>query len=155
EGGPPGKSRRECPGNQVCRNAGAAIGCFSFTNDASLLLPTPALTGPYRITPMRGSRNMGGSFTITATADDPRVAVQAGKAGRIVDGGPSTPATGPGEVLELTMTKGDAVELVSGIGIGAMDLSGSLVQATKPIQVIGGVPCVAVPTDAMDRAYTC
>lgn len=155
QGGAPGKSWSECPGNRICRNAGAAIGCFSFTNDASLLLPTTALTGNYRITTMRGSRNMGGYFTITATEDDTRVTVQVGKAGRIVDGGPSIPPAGPGEVLELTMNKGDVVELVAGIGVSASDLSGSLVQATKPVQIIGGVPCVAVPTDAMDRSYTC
>jgi len=157
QGGANGKSWAECPGNKVCRNAGAAIGCFSFTNDASLLLPTPALTGNYRITTMRGGRNMGGYFTITATEDDTRVTVQVGKGGRIVEGsqGGRIPPTGPGEVLELTMNKGDVAELVSGIGTGASELSGSLVQATKPIQIIGGVPCVAVPTDAMDRAYTC
>ena len=156
QGGPAGKSWSECPGNQICRNAGAPIGCYSFTNDASLLLPTPALTGNYRITTMRGSRNMGGYFTITATEDDTRVTVQVGKGGRIVEGGQGgrIPATGPGEVLELTMNRGDVVELVSTIG-NAAELSGSLVQATKPIQIIGGVPCVAVPTDAMDRPYTC
>lgn len=153
EGGPAGKSWNNCPGNQICRNAGAAIGCFSFSNDASLLLPTPALTGNYRVTTMRGGRNMGGYFAITATADDTKVAVKVGKTGRIVEGR-GISATASGGLLELSMNAGDVVQLVSAVGTSS-DLSGSLVQASKPVQIIGGVPCVAVPTDAMDRPYTC
>lgn len=153
QGGPSGKDWGRCPGNQICRQAGAAIGCFSFSNDASLLLPTPALTGNYRVTTMRGGRNMGGYFAITATSDDTRVTVKLGTLGRVVEGG-SVPATGPNGVIELSMNAGDVVQLVGAAG-GNNDLSGSLVQASKPVQIIGGVPCVPVPTDAMDRQYTC
>ncbi|MER2605396.1 MAG: hypothetical protein ABTQ29_06170, partial [Siculibacillus sp.] len=42
--GPPGKDWSSCPGNQ-CGTA-----CFSYSNDASLLLPSTALTANYRIT---------------------------------------------------------------------------------------------------------
>src|SRR5262249_8619786 len=50
KGGPPGKSWVSCPGNLICNQSSTAIGCYSFTNDASLLLPTTAMTGNYRIT---------------------------------------------------------------------------------------------------------
>lgn len=153
EGGAPGKSWSECPGHQICRQAGAAIGCFSFSNDASLLLPTPALTGNYRVTTMRGGRNMGGYFAITATADDTQVMVKVGKTGRIAGGG-NISETGPDGIVELSMNAGDVVQLV-GVAGTTSDLSGSLVQASKPVQIIGGVPCVAIPTDAFDRQYTC
>src|SRR5690606_24278331 len=43
QGGPPGKNWSSCPGNI------SGIGCFSFSNDASLLLPSTAMTGNYRV----------------------------------------------------------------------------------------------------------
>ena len=53
KGGPPGKDWSSCPGNDPCTdqaspNYGAAVGCYSFTNDSSLLFPSTALTGNYR-----------------------------------------------------------------------------------------------------------
>ena len=35
-------------------NFGATVGCFSFSNDASLLLPSSAWTGNYRVTGQAG-----------------------------------------------------------------------------------------------------
>ncbi len=52
--------------------------------------------------------------------------------------------TPPGGRLELSMNAGDVVQLVASIG-GSVDLSGSLVQATKPVQVIAGLPCTSMP----------
>src|SRR5439155_24199130 len=56
QGGPNGKSWATCPGTtKKCILAGnQPIGCFSFTNDASLLLPSTAMTGTYRITGHQG-----------------------------------------------------------------------------------------------------
>ena len=49
QGGAPGKDWSTCPGLQTCQTSFQANGCFSFTNDASLLLPSTAMTGNYRI----------------------------------------------------------------------------------------------------------
>src|SRR5690606_33875010 len=54
QGGPVGKSWANCPGNQVCSNTLTALGCFSFSNDASLLLPTSALGSTYRVPSLQG-----------------------------------------------------------------------------------------------------
>ena len=53
-GGEAGKSWASCPGDVVCTNGAATRGCFSFSNDASLLLPSTAMTGNYRVTGTHG-----------------------------------------------------------------------------------------------------
>ncbi|HEY6461136.1 MAG TPA: hypothetical protein VIY73_13320, partial [Polyangiaceae bacterium] len=50
QGGPTGKSWAACPGNTSCANDGVALGCYSFSNDASLLLPSSTWTTNYRVT---------------------------------------------------------------------------------------------------------
>jgi hypothetical protein len=54
-GGPPGKDWSTCPGTTTAcpiteGGDGMPITCFSFSNDASLLLPSTAMTGNYRVT---------------------------------------------------------------------------------------------------------
>ena len=46
EGGPPGKDWSTCPGLTPCESQadGGPVGCFSYSNDDSLLLPSTALT---------------------------------------------------------------------------------------------------------------
>ena len=49
-GGPPSKDWSSCPGRRMaCAEHGEAVGCYSFSNDASLLLPSTAMTGNYRV----------------------------------------------------------------------------------------------------------
>jgi len=147
QGGPPGKSWAACPGNT------SGIGCYSFSNDASLLLPTTALTGNYRITGQAGwstiGLNMGPYFAVTGTQDGTDVSVLTGLAGSIVAGG-GIAATGPGSVLKFSIGKGEVVQL---LGTATGDLSGTLVQASKPVQVIHGIPCIQAPigTQACDH----
>jgi len=153
KGGPAGKSWASCPGNTICPTYGMPVGCFSFSNDASLLLPSTAMTGNYRVTgihgwsvsdPVFGDQDvLGAYFTVTATRDATTVTVKVGRTGRILAGG-GIAATGPGGTVNLTMNAGDVVELV-GEPKTASDLSGSLVTADKPVQVIVGVPCIQAP----------
>src|SRR5208282_4258239 len=67
-GGPAGKDWSSCPGNEVCSTTQSANGCFSFSNDASLLIPTTSMTGNYRVTTEVGSTTgmQGGYFAVTA-----------------------------------------------------------------------------------------
>jgi hypothetical protein len=145
QGGPPGKDWSSCPGNQVCSNSGAADGCFSFTNDASLLLPSTAMTPNYRITGHGGwwAGNVGGYAAITATQDNTKVIVKVSSTGTVLSGN-GIAKTGPGGALTLQMNAGDVAELFGG-GTDDSDLSGSLVQASAPVQVITGMQCVDVP----------
>jgi hypothetical protein len=151
-GGPAGKSWASCPGNSTCPSYGKAVGCFSFSNDASLLLPSTAMTGNYRVTGIHGwsatdlfgeTPVLGAYFAVTATKDGTTVNIKVGSKGRVLAGG-GIPATGPGGTVNVSMNAGDVIELV-GESKTTSDLSGSLVTADKPVQVIAGVPCIQAP----------
>ena len=94
--------------------------------------------GPYEI--------IGAYFVVTATQDDTRVDVQISRTGQVV-AGDSIVAAGPGDVLTLNLGRGDVAQVVAPIGRD-YDLSGSLVVADKPVQVISGVPCINLPEGA-------
>lgn len=144
-GGPPGKDWSSCPA-QSC-----GLQCFSYTNDASLLLPTNALTGNYRITAQAGweQLGMGAYFAVTGTQDNTTVTVKVSATGDILPGG-GIQSTGPNGLLTFPINKGEVVELVSS---GSADLGGSLVSASAPVQVITGIPCTQSPlgTQACDH----
>jgi hypothetical protein len=167
KGGPPGKDWSACPGDTPCMDQGdpaygMPIGCFSYTNDSSLLLPTTALTGNYWVTGYPGESEgtgtsatgiMGSYFAITATADDTKVVVQLPASAEVLPSVAGTgttatvPAVGAGGQLTLTLNTGDVAEIVGAQG-DTVDLSGSQVAANKPVQVIAGTPCTQVPESA-------
>ncbi|MDC3954984.1 IgGFc-binding protein [Polyangium jinanense] len=140
QGGPPGKDWSACPGAQ-CLND-----CFSYSNDASLLLPSTAMTGNYRVTGIGGwpAANMGSYFAVTGTQDGTNVQVKLSGAGEIVAGG-GIPSTGPNGLASFTVNRGEVVEVVFAPDA---DPSGSQIFATKPVQVIAGVPCINVPLES-------
>lgn len=143
EGGPAGKSWDSCPGNDYCRSGRGAIGCFSFTNDASLLLPSTALTGNYRVTGQQGweAVDIGGYMVVTGTQDNTSVTVRVAQRGAVLEGD-GIPAASGGETFTFTLDAGDVVEIM---GDPSTDLSGSLVTATRPVQVLTGIPCAQSP----------
>jgi hypothetical protein len=152
-GGPTGKDWSACPGNTVCMNQMSQaylqqIGCYSFSNDASLLLPSTAMTGNYRVTGHEawGPATMGSYVAITATANSTTVNLHVSSTGQVTAGG-GIPATSNGGTLTLQMNQGDVAELVTQTD-DTSDLSGSLVQANNPVQVITGLPCLEVPDNA-------
>ncbi|MGD0530582.1 MAG: IgGFc-binding protein [Polyangiaceae bacterium] len=147
-GGPSGKSWASCPGSQVCAESGAPSGCFSFSNDASLLLPSTAMTGNYRVTGHGGwgPAMIPAFVAITAINANTTVNVTVSSTGSIAAGG-GIPATAANGTLSLTMGAGDVAELVGG-ATDASDLSGSLIKASGPVQVITGLPCLNNPEDA-------
>ena len=147
-GGPPGKDWSSCPGNEVCLTTPSANGCFSFTNDASLLIPTTSMTGNYRVTTEVGSTTgmQGGYFAVTATENGTEVTVSLSLTGSVVSGTGVAAAT-PGSTLSFTLDAGDVVQ-VMGTASDSVDLSGSLVQANKPIEVFAGMQCADQPWTA-------
>ena len=147
-GGPPGKDWSQCPGT----TCGAIYpGCFSFTNDASLLLPSTAMTGNYRVTGQTGwvdnsdpsmPKNFAGPYVVvTGTADGTSVTMNLAPTAKIMGGG-GVPTTKGGGSVTFTLNAGDVVEV---IGAADSDFSGSLVKATKPVQVITGIACTQSP----------
>jgi hypothetical protein len=151
-GGPPGKDWSSCPGTTGGPGC-PPIGCFSFSNDASLLVPSTALTGNYRIvgpqgwsvpgTPLGGGIDMPPYFSITGTQDGTTVTVKVGAGGQITAGG-GVQFTGPGGVTTFPINRGEVVQV---LGPSKGTLAGSLVQADKPVQVISGMPCTNQPQD--------
>ncbi|KYF53589.1 hypothetical protein BE04_33035 [Sorangium cellulosum] len=142
-GGPDGKDWSSCPGLRMCPSSGDAYGCFSFTNDASLLLPSTAMTGNYRITGQQGwrSASMGGYAVITGIQDGTSVTVNLAQGASVI-AGDDIPATPGGGSFTVDLDAGDVVEI---LGTPSSDLSGSLVTATRPVQVLTGMPCVQSP----------
>jgi hypothetical protein len=164
QGGPSGKDWSQCPGStKLCSLPGqfpTLAGCFSFTNDASLLLPSTAMTGNVRVVsrpginptpiPMAGTYPGVSAFAaITATANNTNVTVTVSGTGSILASanGTDIAATNAGGVLKFTMNAGDVAELTSPQS-DMSDLSGSLVQANNPIQVITGTACITLPEQA-------
>jgi len=141
QGGPAGKSWAACP------DLTGTGGCFSFSNDASVLLPSTAMTGNYRVTGEHGSTLLqsGGLIAITATQDATSVTVTLSPTAMVVASlAGDIPATGANKAVTFTMNAGDVVQLM-GTANDQVDLSGSLVYATNPVQVISGRQCANQP----------
>ena len=117
-------------------------GCFSFSNDASLLLPQNALTDNYLVV---GYRTVftGDLLAITATRDDTVVTLHAGPHARSLAGAGVELA--PGEIVEIPMARGDVVQLFSKGTNTSQTWAGSTVTANHPIQVLTGSPCATIP----------
>ena len=150
-GGPPGTNWGGCPGDQICPLYGIAVGCFSFSNDASLLFPSTGMTTNYRVTGQHGwaAANIGSYVAVTGVQDGTNVTVYLSPTGQIIAGGGIAGANGGGTVT-FSLNAGDAVELVAP---ASADLSGSLIKSDKPVQAISGMPCEQSPegTQACDH----
>jgi hypothetical protein len=118
-------------------------GCYAQSNDASALMPSTSLTGRYRVGGWPG-QSMGSYLAVTGTAPGTSVTVTLGSLGGVV-AGPGVAATAAGGTLLLALGAGDVVELFANPGD---DLSGAVVQADKPVQVMTGSPCTAAPDQA-------
>jgi len=138
-GGPAGKDWSAC---QQCWP-----GCSSYTNDASLLLPSTALTGSYVVTAMAGGSDQGVAFpgyvAVTGLFDGTTVQVKVSPTGRVIAGG-GIPEAGPGTLFSLPLDRGEVVVLM---GDETSDLGGTIVSADAPVQVMTGMPHVQLPYD--------
>lgn len=125
-----------------------AEGCTSrsYTNDASLLLPTPALGTDYLVL-AHGTFSAFSFVSIVGTVPEPTevtvvpsVAVTASVRG-------TTPvrAAAAGETMTLTITRGDVLQIVS--DGAAADFTGSTVTSTRPVAVFAGVDCTNISRD--------
>lgn len=150
-GGP--KDWSTCKGATTPCGGSGPIGCFSFSNDASLLLPSTAMTNHYRVMGYRGDSagliaTSPTVLSITATEPDTNVTVSLAATATVLasTSGTPVPATPGGSTLNLKLEKaGDVAQLVTPKG-RSYDFSGSLVQSTKPVQVITSRPCTNIPS---------
>jgi hypothetical protein len=115
-------------------------GTFSYSNDASLLLPTNVWRTRYYTASWAPYASVGypSLFAVTATHDNTMVTITAKAATPASQG---APAFAPGVANSVMLNAGDVLELGSIQG----DLTGSLVDSDKPVQVISGHYCTNVP----------
>lgn len=132
---------KDCPG-------GFGDTCLSFSNDATLLLPSTAFTGNYVAVSWPAASQRAGFVVVTAVEDDTEVELLGRgefAAGAGID------AAGNGKV---TLARGDVLAALSTTptagGAYGSDVSGTRVRATKPVQVIAGHSCANVPTASTD-----
>lgn len=128
----------------------------SYTNDASLLLPSTAMTGNYRIAGMHAFKTTQLLFfttaqptvlTVTATAPNTKVKLRLSSTGAMVAAGPVA-AGAAGSLVEFTLANaGDVAQLQTPGKNDNEDFSGSVLQADKAVQVITSVPCIYLPKD--------
>ena len=135
-----------CPGYG---DAGAGAHCYSYSNDASLLLPATVVTGDYGIVAWPSFGGTPGFMAITATQDGTHVTVfPAGHVQGVPDAGPAYMVRG--DSYTYTLNQGDVLEMFSAIGDVnkanyTSDLSGSIVQADKPVVTYAGHGCTFIP----------
>jgi hypothetical protein len=149
--------------NPLCCN-------YNYTNDASLLLPTSALTENYMFMSYAVWAGSGGSpledpysatMTVLATEPDTQVTIKLVTPKGTQPGTESprpwidmiypfdedSSASGPDENghINVTMQPFEALN-VAGAGVSPVeDLTGSIIEADKPIAVFGGHTCTNVP----------
>jgi hypothetical protein len=118
---------------------------YSYTNDASLLIPTNAWTGAYVAAAWPGWEHSPGVFlpnpsqvTVTAAKDDTHVTIVTRAT---TEGGGGTPVLEAGVPATITLQAGDVLELTAAVG----DLTGTRVDADQPVQVVSGHYCTQVP----------
>ncbi len=156
--------------NPLCCN-------YNFTNDASLLLPTSALTENYMFMSYAvwngGDRRLdepySSNMTVMATEPDTRVSVRLRQPKGTDDSGATRPYSdliypfddasggveGPDDsgLLEVTMQPFEVLNL-AGAGVDPVeDMTGAIIEASNPIAVFGSHTCAFVPfsTPACDH----
>ncbi len=130
---------------------------FSYTNDASLLLPVNTWSGNYVVASRNhwviSGFNLPGFYAVVARFDNTKVTLAPSATGKIVNAGGGVAANGSGVVM---LNEGDVLEVFTASGGGvpdASDLTGTIINADKPVEVFGGHKCTQVPvgTQACDR----
>ncbi len=122
-------------------------GSYTYTNDASLLLPTNTWTGNYVVVARNAWSGYPGLYAVVAKEDDTQVTLIPSATTSIVSTIAGIEADGTGTV---TLNEGDVLQ-VTGPATGGSpdpnDLTGTRIQATKPVEVIGGHSCTDIPYD--------
>ncbi|HWZ90274.1 MAG TPA: IgGFc-binding protein [Polyangiaceae bacterium] len=160
-----------------CGTSFNTMNCFSTSNDASLLLPSSAMTGNYRVISRsavfggaagQSFTSDAGGFAITAVQDSTQVTIQFPKGcgtdtfnpptlGGCLAAGTGVTAALAGATVMYTLNTGDVLELLgelaTGDGLKHADLSGTVINANAPVQVISFNPITNIPDSAVNADH--
>lgn len=118
---------------------------YTYTNDASLLLPTNTWTGNYVVIARNAWSSYPGIYAVVAKEDNTEVTLIPSATTNVVTTIAGINADGSGTV---TLDQGDVLQVTAPVTGGSPDPNdptGTRVQATKPVQVIGGHACTDIP----------
>lgn len=120
-------------------------GTYSYTNDASLLLPVNAMTQTYYVVAGATWDVYTGTVAVIATQNGTKVTYGAPGGNTIVAGG----GLGTGGGTSSTLNAGDVLQ-ISAAANGSTtafgsDQTGALLTSTAPVEVFGGVDCTNMP----------
>lgn len=123
-------------------------GVYSYTNDASLLLPQGVLTRRYTVLSwpnfplQKGMFFFGGFASVVAvTGEITQVTVRASST---IRAGTGVMAMRAGESRTFSLQPGDVLQLV---GEGRGDITGTTIESTQPVAVYVGHDCTNVPLE--------
>jgi len=130
---------------------------YSYSSDASLLLPVNAWAGSYIVAARNSWNSWPGFYQVVAHQAGTVVTVSPSATGKIIRAGGGISATGTGTV---TLNQGDVLQVLSNNGGGTPDISdvtGTIVSASKPVEVFGGhyatnVPVSVTAADHLEEA---
>jgi len=121
-----------------------------FSNDASMLVPVHSLgkryraaCWPFQVTNQNTS-GLADYLTVVASEDDTEVQVVPRANVLPGEGVPQTPAGVP---MTVTLDEGQVLQLQSQGGNTSNDLTGSLIDANRPVAVYSGNECAMVPAN--------
>jgi len=150
----PEEKWKDCPDVNTCSETPKPPGCFSFSNDASLLLPSSAWTTSYRVTGKPndavGTNALStATLSITASTDATDVVIRATDEIQATVNNLPIAKAAPGTLVKFTLQAGDVASLRGSIDRQG-DWSGSVVQSTHPVQVIFSIDCGYSPDSSVD-----
>lgn len=110
------------------------------SNDASLLLPVHTWTKRYMVASWYQGADLeeGGFYAVTASEDGTTVNLVPSKSEQKIKPGAGVGADGKGSIM---LDEGDVLQVVA----GKSDVTGTIVEADRPVQVISGHRCAFVP----------
>ena len=132
-------------------------GCYSYSNDGSMLIPSHALASSYMVTGYHawhqdkftqdpsGQLSVGDFVAVTAIADSKLTLLL--RPLQNVLPGPDVPSFVPGAATTFTMTQGEVLQLFTPGNSDMDSLSGAEIFADQPFQLLSGVSCASIPED--------